>query len=117
VKFIPDIFIRKTIQVKNFESIDDAVLFLVDLINKCADALQEQYKILEEAHHKTICTDRLIIEMLCNKLETYGTNISYDELFKGANVHVDKNWEKIKGKIMETREACDKEIEDFLKGI
>lgn len=108
-------FIEK--EHRDFKSTEEAVLFLFEWINKLANTLNEIYKNEKEASVKEHLIIKNTVECICEKLETYGVKISYDELSKQVRDETEKNWPRIKKEIAEILEAREKSIEDLMNRI
>lgn len=105
-------FIEK--EYKDFKNTEEAVLFIFGWINKLTNTLNEIYKNEKEASVKEHLIMKKMIGRVCEKLETYGMKVSYDDLSKQARDEIDKNWPRIKKEVTEILEAREKSIEDLM---
>ena len=117
ITFIPNIFNKEGKKRKEFSSVNEALEFIVNQMNKQDYALEESYKNLEEAHHKTYCVMETALRLLCDKLESHGIVIDPEGLLKQVRAEVDKLWPKAKKEVIEERAAREKAVEELIKSV
>lgn len=113
-EFSPDILKGKAAKME-FKSMEEAVSFMVDLMNHDKRILQDVFKKFFE---QNIQSQAYIIEfliLLCDKLEdTYGVKIDFKTLFDAVRANVNQDWPDRKERIVELREFS-RQMDDIFK--
>ena len=117
INFLPDIFKKGTLRTKKFTDVNEAVLFLVNLINKQADDIQDIYREIEELNKKEHLIIKESVRRICERLQIYGYKISDEDIVREARDHVEKNWSRIKAEVAEHRQRRSKAVDDLLKDL
>lgn len=112
-EFSPDIF--KKGPKMEFRNAEEAVIFMVDLMNQEKINLQAVFKKFEEQNVQSYVYIMEFLKLLCDQLEsTYGLKIDFKALIETARVNVDQDWPDRKEKIAELLELF-KQVDDISK--
>ncbi|MBI5150142.1 MAG: hypothetical protein HZA28_05145 [Candidatus Omnitrophica bacterium] len=109
----PDIFEKGP--KMEFNDPQEAISFLVDLMNKDRNSLQVVFKKFFENDIRLYAQILEFQRLLCDQLEsTYGLKIDFKALIEAARVNVDQDWPATKGEIAELLELS-KQVDDVFK--
>ncbi len=113
-EFSPDILKGKNVKLE-FKNTEDAVRFILDLMDHDKKSLQEVFKKFFELNIQSYMYVIDFLILLCAKLEdTYGLKIDFNALFEAARSNVDQDWSDRKEKNVELRELF-RQLDDVFK--
>jgi len=114
-EFCSDIRSKGKAVKKEFRNMEEAVTFLVDLMNQDRSSLQVVFKKFFENDIRLYAQILEFQKLFCDQLEsTYGFKIDFKALFETALANVDQDWPDRKGEIAELLELS-KQVDDVFK--
>lgn len=98
----------KRIEIPKFQSMTEAVLFVLKIMDDDKEELQKIITIIMECIDKEIVANSLIYKAICDTVD-----IDFGDLSKSTREYINNNWANIKEKIREENDLAKKINEIF----
>lgn len=112
-EFSPDIF--KKGPKMEFRNAEEAVIFMVDLMNREKINLQAVFKKFDEQNVQSYVYIMEFLRLLCDQMENvYGVKIDFKTLIEAARANVNQEWPDAKERVVEFRKLFG-QVDDIFK--
>ncbi len=109
-EFFPGIIEPKEIVLPDFKNHEEVARFIIDLLNKDREGLNQAMKLLYEGYYKQFYTIVAFLTNLCPLVD-----VSFQKIWKESEDYVEKNWDYLKQLELDAREMK-KKVNDLFKG-